>query len=341
MNDFLQDKKEELRSGARQKEGMDIMGELVRAKYGASKEGAWMTDANIIGNAFVMFVAGHETTGNTLHFTMLELANNPAAQRQLQRDIDRILGRDTNPSTWDYEGKLNAMLSSYLGACMNETLRMIPPVVEIPKYVTPGSDQVVVLQDRKHTLSAETYININAVASGRNPRCWPTKPSKISGAATDLNDYIPERWYRSSSQVSSNTANQSGDPEEDNFDLYDGQNAGASLFRPARGSYLPFSVGPRSCLGQRIAQVELIAALAVIFQKYSVELAVDEWATDEEVEKMGLAEKQALYARAQAKGRETIRQADSLLTLKLNGGKHVPVRVVRRGKERFMRDVDT
>jgi len=31
--------------------------------------------------------------------------------------------------------------------------------------------------------------------------------------------------------------------------------------------------------------------LAVIFQKYSVELAVDEWASDEEVENMSVEER--------------------------------------------------
>jgi hypothetical protein len=58
------------------------------------------------------------------------------------------------------------------------------------------------------------------------------------------------------------------------------------LFHPLKGAYIPFSEGYRACLGRRFAQVEVLAVLAVIFSQYSVELAVDEYATDEEVEKM-------------------------------------------------------
>jgi len=41
--------------------------------------------------------------------------------------------------------------------------------------------------------------------------------------------------------------------------------------------------GARSCLGRRLDQVKVIVVLSVIFQRYSLELAVDEWATDDEV----------------------------------------------------------
>jgi len=36
-------------------------------------------------------------------------------------------------------------------------------------------------------------------------------------------------------------------------------------------AYLPFSLGPRSCLGQKFAETEIIIILAAILQKYSIE----------------------------------------------------------------------
>jgi hypothetical protein len=45
-----------------------------------------------------------------------------------------------------------------------------------------------------------------------------------------------------------------------------------------------------------------------------------------------------VYKRAQEKSRRVIREADSVLTLKLHGGRYVPVRFVRRGGERFVGD---
>ncbi|KAJ8124737.1 hypothetical protein O1611_g8903 [Lasiodiplodia mahajangana] len=123
MEEFLREKVQDVRRGDKDI-GMDIMGSLVATSYQDNQErkaGIQLDDSEIVGNAFIMFLAGHETTANVMHFSMLELANNPAAQRRLQQDIDAILGRDTDPATWNFEEKVNAMQASMLGAVMNET----------------------------------------------------------------------------------------------------------------------------------------------------------------------------------------------------------------------------
>jgi hypothetical protein len=79
----------------------------------------------------------------------------------------------------------------------------------------------------------------------------------------------------------------------------------------------------------------------VIFQKYSIELAVDEWATDDEVAKMPDEEKRKLYKQAQDKARKTIRGATTQITLKLHEEpRSIPVRVVKKGEERFINIID-
>ncbi|KAK4152918.1 cytochrome P450 [Chaetomidium leptoderma] len=352
MNEFLNDKVEETRAGGAPREGMDIMGQLVQSKYGekaSSKKDTntntntnnafKLDDSDIIGNAFIMIVAGHETTANTLHFSLVELANNPAAQRRLQQDVDAVLGPDTDPATWDYDKHINALLASHVGACVNETLRLLPPVTGIPKVVTPDAEQTITVDGRTHVLPAGLSCTLLAGCVQRNPRWWPTRPSERDpGKATDLDDYLPERWYRSSSSKGEEQEQDAAGIEEDDkgdYGGFQGSDVSASLYRPVRGSYLPFSDGPRSCLGRRIAMVEMGAALAVIFQRYTVELAVDEWATDAEVERMGAAQRREVYRKAQDKSRDILRQADSVLTLKLHGGKHVPVRLVKRGRESY------
>lgn len=55
----------------------------------------------------------------------------------------------------------------------------------------------------------------------------------------------------------------------------------SSHFKPLKESSIPFSDGYRSCLGRRFSQVEILAVLAVIFRDYSVELAVDQFSSDE------------------------------------------------------------
>ncbi|KAB5525756.1 cytochrome P450 [Coniochaeta sp. 2T2.1] len=339
MDEFLQDKVAEVRAGDQPKDSMDIMGQLVRAKYSKStRDTSELSDSDIVGNAFIIIVAGHETTANTMHFTFIELASHPAAQRALQKDVDEICGWDSDPSSWNYEKVINPMLASQVAAAMNETLRLMPPVTGIPKHVAPAhGDQVITVDGEKHTLAAGTNVIIAAVSVQRNPRYWPTRPSKVEPGRDDIDDFEPERWFRTS-DTTKEEADDAGDTED--YGGFKGSDTSDKLFRPPRGAFVPFSDGARSCLGRRIAQVEMLAALAVVFQKYSVELAVDEWASDEEVEKMGVEERRKLYKKAQDKCRATLRKATSMLTLKLHGDLYVPIRLVRRGEERFVNIVD-
>jgi len=341
MEEFLVDKIEEVRQGEREQVGMDIMGELVRSVYGEKKAGsATLSDDEIISNAFIMTLAGHETTANVLHFTLLFLATDPVAQRRLQHDVDALLG-DADPSTWDYESTINALLASYVGACVNETMRLLPPVTTIPKIVSPSSDQTLTIDGQRHVVPAGLSINITTPSAHRNPRWWPTQPSERTGRPTDLEDWLPERWYRNTGKGDASSGNTDDEDDTADYGGFQGSDTSASLYRPVRGSYVPFSDGPRSCLGRRIAVVELAAALPAIFQKYSVELAVDEWATDEEVAKMGVEERHQLYRKAQESSRAQIDAASAIITLKFHAGQYVPVRLVRRGKERFLGDPES
>ena len=289
-----------------------------------------------------MIVAGHETTANIIHFTLANLAISPAVQRKLQRDIDAIL-EGKEPEAWDYE-VTNALQASMVGACINETLRLMPPVCGIPKEVSPSQDQVLTIDGEKHLLPRATQLDLVITAAQRNPRYWPTRPSRITpGAATDMDDFVPGRWFPTDAVAAATNNNKEevaavvveGADTED-FGGFAGPDTSAQLYHPPRGAFIPFSDGARSCLGRRIAQVELLASLSVVFQKHSVELAVDEWASDEEVAAMGPAERAEVYGKAQEKAREAIASASTRLTLKLHGTKFIPVRLVKRGEERFV-----
>lgn len=313
---------------------MDLMGQLVRSMQEAEKSkskspGLTLTRDDIIGNAFIMLVAGHETTADAMHFTLIEMATNPVTQRRLQRDLDELVG-DSKPETWDYEVLLGRLMGSMVGAAMNETLRLIPPVVVVPKEVTPDRDQHLVMDGKDFTLPAGTIISLAVSAAHRNPRYWPSQPSKVRPGKNNLNDYEPERWLLSNDTNGRASKAKPQDAEgtvEEDFGGYRGPDTSAELFRPERGSYVPFSDGPRSCLGRRIAQVEVIAALAVIFQHYSVELAVNESDGDSD---------EARYKAAQERSRKAVDGATSVLTLKLQGDVKVPIRLVKRGEERYI-----
>jgi cytochrome P450 len=44
-----------------------------------------------------------------------------------------------------------------------------------------------------------------------------------------------------------------------------------SLIQPPKGSFTPWSSGPRQCPGQKMAQVEFVAVMASLFRKLNVE----------------------------------------------------------------------
>ena len=66
-----------------------------------------------------------------------------------------------------------------------------------------------------------------------------------------------------------------------------------------------------------------------------MELDVSEWATDEEVEKMGKEERRKVYGMAVERAEMIIRRSEQVVTVQMRAGDRVPLRFVERGRERF------
>ena len=350
MEEMAQEKKSQI--GAKGTEGgsVDLMGALLEgagytANSGSEKGGKpLLTDAEILGNAFVFILAGHETTANLIHFALILLAMNLESQRHLQADVQTIFG-DRPTSEWQYDRDMPKLFGGMCGAVMNEELRLIPPVANIPKSTI--TDQPINIEGKKCTVPGGTYISLVTTAAHRNPKYWPTGPPRdpskpehpFSNTTNDLEEFKPERWLLSDSatekaEMPSDAATKTND--SDALGVNTAADTAASLFKPVKGSYLPFSEGYRSCIGRRFAQVEAMAVLAVIMQQWSVELAVDQFATDEEVARMTQSQKKDVWMQARDEARRTFREGmGTIITLQFRGGNKIPLRFVKRGKERF------
>ncbi len=57
-----------------------------------SDEAAAFTDDEIVGNILTIFLAGEDTTANTLAWMMHLMAEHPEVQRQMQAEADQVLG---------------------------------------------------------------------------------------------------------------------------------------------------------------------------------------------------------------------------------------------------------
>ena len=339
LKEMYKAKQNELASSPQNDAALDLLGALVRGG-GSTEEKSdpaapekdqtspptQLSESDILGNAFIFIIAGHETTSNAIHFSIIYLALNPSAQIALQKDLDRILaGRP--PSQMNYETDFPQLLNSMAGAVLAEELRLIPPVIAIPKCVREQPQQLTI-NGKKCTVPANTYIKICTPGAHRNPNYWPTGPPAGLGnrinptmnTDNDLEEFKPERWFTNKSE-NPDRINDRGDSHLD---------AQISLYRPRRGAYVPFSEGPRSCLGRRFAQVEVMAVLATVLSEYSVELALDDFASEEQISKMSDGERQAVWEKGKEDAFRKLRQnMHSLFTLQL-GGEDVKVRFVKR-----------
>jgi cytochrome P450 len=296
-----------------------------------------LTKQEVIGNSWILLFAGHESTGITTHYSLLFLAIALDSQARLQAEIDSILG-SRPPSDWTYETDMGRLYQSMVGATMNETLRLMPPIIDIPKITrTPQS---LTFDGKTITVPANTFIHLSVVGVQRNPRYWPHSPSKISSKTHDLDDFVPERWLRSANNpvaAHQNTSppSESASPGPDGPETasFDSTSSDNNLFTPPKGAFIPFSEGPRSCPGRRFAQVEIMAVLAVIFKTYSLELDVSDWASDAEVDRMSMEERKGVYEMGKKRARKFIRESETVITMQMRSA--VPVRFCRRGEERF------
>jgi cytochrome P450 len=339
MDALYEMKKAEVASG-HNTEGMDLFQALIRGSGILDDKASELEKSDLLGNVFVMMLAGHETTANAIHFSLVYLALNCQSQKRLQADVDKVF--DKKPiADWNYETDFPKLFSGMTAAVMNETLRLLQPIINIPKSTAPGRPQPITMDGQQHVIPGGTHISLCS-AIHRNPKYWPGPTKNIdndksSNGRPDTDRFRPERWL-----VDTKLTESFVDLSYDDEDLRgpSGEDTSAHLFKPVKGSYIPFSDGLRSCIGRRFAQVEILAALAVIFSQYSVELAVDEFVSDAEIESMpkGGKERKEIWQKAANRADMLVTQKmGSIITLQLRGH-HILLRLVKRGEERFVFD---
>lgn len=349
MDEMFQQKKAAVLNGE-EGEDLDVMIALVKgagitrqSSLGGKPPVQTLTDQEILGNAFVFILAAHETTANSLHFCLVLLAMNITTQRQLQAELDEIFqGRPVSESK--YVEVIAKLFASMAGAVLNEELRLLAPMVGVPKCTPKDSPQTLEVAGKTCTVPADCYIILSTPAVHRNPKQWPTGPPSnpnkpihpLSNLDNDLDEFKPERWILDpNAKHTATMPDQIADPEASDLGINTAADTSAALYAPRKGAYIPFSEGHRSCIGRRFAQVEILAVLALIFTRYSVELAVDAYASDDEVEKMDDQAKFKVWDTARAEvNRQMNEDMGSIITLQLRKGA-IGLRLVERGKERF------
>lgn len=130
-----------------------------------------LTDDHILGQAFLFFVAGYETTSNTLGFVSYLLATNPVCQTRLREEIMGFYRQHKEP---DYD---NIQQLTYLDMVISETLRLYPPGLRFGREAL--RDCVV----KGVRIPAKTHVEVPVGVLHRDPLYWP-EPDR----------FIPERF---------------------------------------------------------------------------------------------------------------------------------------------------
>ncbi|CAG9820505.1 unnamed protein product [Phaedon cochleariae] len=144
----------------------DFLDMLIQLK----NSGQHITLDELIGQTFVFFLAGFETSSSTTTMTLYELAENQDVQDRLREEITSTFEKNNNDLSYEA-----LMGMKYLGQVIDETLRMWPPVISLLRvcvkdFKFPDSDLLI---------EKGTRIIIPALSLHRDPDHFPD-PLKFS-----------------------------------------------------------------------------------------------------------------------------------------------------------------
>ncbi|EKM52729.1 uncharacterized protein PHACADRAFT_261335 [Phanerochaete carnosa HHB-10118-sp] len=163
-------------------ERYDLFSGLLDASEEEFDGEAKLTDRELLGNIFIFLLAGHETTAHTLCFTFGLLALYPEQQEKLYRHIKSVIPDDRLP-TYQEMNSLNESI-----AVFNETLRLFPPVIAVPKYA--AEDTTLVTTDSSGNkvvvpIPQGSGVTLSIAGLHYNPRNWEDpyafKPERFHG----------------------------------------------------------------------------------------------------------------------------------------------------------------
>ena len=179
-----------------------------------------------------VLLAGRDTTAGTLSFTLFELSRNPAVVAKLREEIRERLGVGESAQKPSYTD-LKEM--KYLNAVLHETMRVYPVV---PFNVRHSLRDTTLPRGGGPDgldpigVRADTRIIYSTMLMQLDPDLYD---GPGSANYFDPGKWIPERW---------------------------------ATWQPRPWHYIPFNGGPRICIGQQFATIEMGYTVIRILQAY-------------------------------------------------------------------------
>lgn len=226
----------------------------------------------LLDEATTLLFAGHDTQSATLSWGLLRLVEHMNVQTELRESLRNVvvvealgLRADVKvPKSRVNSGKSASSTSTWatsafaptLESVIRETLRLHPVAPLVVRMLT--SD----VKSDGMELARGCAVGVWLSSVHRDPEVWD-----------DAEAFKPKRWLDGSSSECSTSA----ESTSDDADLVSGESpatkdehkstADRGLKRKGLG-YMPFAHGPRSCVGQHLAQVTMRVALAHLIEAF-------------------------------------------------------------------------
>lgn len=204
--------KERRESGERHDDLIDM---LLETRY---EDGTGMTDEQLLAEAIILYVAGHETSAVALSWAWYMLMVHPEVEEELLKSVKESIG-DEDPS---FE-KLRDL--GYSLQVIEETMRLYPPAWIVDREPLEDDEfEGIPIEKGRDVLCLIYSVH-------RNKKYWDN-PEKF-----DPDRFSPENKKK---QVPF--------------------------------SYMPFGGGPRLCIGNNFALMEMQFVLSMMVRRYQFEL---------------------------------------------------------------------
>ncbi|KAI0028043.1 high nitrogen upregulated cytochrome P450 monooxygenase 2 [Vararia minispora EC-137] len=184
----------------------------------------------MIADGLLAIIAGSDTTSTVLTSVVYFLCKHHDAYKRLQEEIAETFLLEEDPVDSARLGKM-----TWLNACINEAMRLLPPVPSGSQRTVPvGAGPKIV---GEHVIPEQTQVTVHTYSIQRDPRNF---------AHPDV--FLPQRWLAEEREK-------------------------AALLPHTPAAFFPFSYGPTACAGKHLALLELRVVLCWLFQRFDLAFA--------------------------------------------------------------------
>lgn len=181
--------------------------------------------------------AGHDTSSSTLCYCYHLLAQNPEARARVVDEHNRVFGSNVKQAGQHITDNPHLLNQLPYTSAVVKETLRLYPPASSTRSGEPGF--MVTTPDGQSCPTEGFLVWSNHVAIHRNPDFWPRSQ-----------EFLPERWLV-----------EKEDP----------------LFSSAKGVWRAFEYGPRNCIGQELALLEVRLILAMTLREFTIISAYDEW----------------------------------------------------------------